>query len=166
MLAIIVAMDSKRGIGKDNQLLWHISADLKHFKQLTQGHTVIMGRKCFESIGKILPNRRNIICSRNPNFKAPGADIAISLTQAMELAKDDKNIFIIGGSEIYSLALESLSIDRIYLTQVSGDFSADRFFPKLMETQWKVESETDKFYDTQSKCEYQFLILVQKDETV
>jgi dihydrofolate reductase len=131
-ISIIVAHDDKRGIGKNNQLPWHLSKDLKHFKDLTLNHPVIMGRKTFESIGKPLPNRLNIIISRNKQqHSIPGWNVLItdSVTKAIKLAKQkDKNeIFIIGGGEIYTQALPLAT--KLYLTKVEGDFNCDTFFP-------------------------------------
>ena len=131
-ISIIVAHDDKRGIGKNNQLPWHLSKDLKHFKDLTLNHPVIMGRKTFESIGKPLPNRLNIIISRNKQqHSIPWWNVLItdSVTKAIKLAKQkDKNeIFIIGGGEIYTQALPLAT--KLYLTKVEGDFNCDTFFP-------------------------------------
>lgn len=140
-ISIIVAMAQNRAIGKNNQLLWHLPADLKHFKQLTIGHTIIMGRKTFDSIAKPLPNRRNIIITRQKSLEIPGAEIANSLEQALELCKKDEEIFIIGGAQIYEQALPLTS--KIYLTTVKQDFEADAFFPYISPNNWnELDCET------------------------
>ena len=130
-VSLIVAHDDKLGIGKTNQLLFRLSADLKRFKQITMGHPIIMGRKTHSSIGRVLPGRANIIISRNPDFKVEGARVVNSLSSALELARslDDQEIFIIGGGEIFKQAMEQNLVDKLYVTKVQGDFGAEIFFP-------------------------------------
>ena len=130
-VSLIVAHDDKLGIGAHNRLLWHIKKDFQHFKKITTGHPVIMGRKTYESIGRSLPQRTNIIITRDSNFSAPGCLIAISLESAIAQAKDieKKEIFIIGGGEIYRQAMADNLVDKLYITHVQGDFKADVFFP-------------------------------------
>ena len=126
---LIVAVDINNGIGKDNQLPWHLPADLKHFKNLTTGHPVLMGRKTFDSIGKALPNRRNIVISRQSGIEYPGIECCNSLEQAMMLCKDEDEIYIIGGSQIFE---QSLSLaDTLYLTRIEHNFEAVTFFPDI-----------------------------------
>jgi dihydrofolate reductase len=129
-VSLVVAHDDKLGIGKKNQLLFRISADLKRFKALTMGHPIIMGRKTHESIGRVLPGRTNIIITRNHDFKIEGAQIVNSLPAALDLAKtlDDQEIFIIGGGQIFKTAMEQKLVDKLYVTKVKGDFSAEIFF--------------------------------------
>lgn len=129
-VSIIVALSKKnRAIGLNNQLLWRIPGDLPRFKSLTMGHPIIMGRKTFESIGKILPGRTNIILSTNPTFRALGAHVFTNLDDALTYAKSEKTgeVFIIGGAQIYEKAL--LSTDRLYVTEVLEEPEADTFFP-------------------------------------
>ncbi|MDD5040162.1 MAG: dihydrofolate reductase [Patescibacteria group bacterium] len=128
-ISIIAALSENRAIGKDNRLLWHIAKDLHRFRQLTAGHAVIMGRKTFESMGKALPNRTNIVISRKESFKAPGCTTVTSLERALEEAKriEHNEIFIIGGGEIYRQVLPIT--DKLYLTVIKGTFDADTFFP-------------------------------------
>lgn len=129
-ISIIVAIDDKRGIGKENKLLFKIAEDLRRFKQLTTEHAIIMGRKTFDSIGRVLPNRTNIIVTRDPNFKVEGAIICNSLKDAMRKAKNDNaEIFIIGGGQIFEAVLKENLVDRLYITKVKGDYHADTFFP-------------------------------------
>lgn len=126
---IIVAIAKNRAIGKDNKLLWHIPNDLRRFKEITTGHTVIMGRKTYESIGRPLPDRINIIITRNNDYKADGCVTCKSLEEAIEFAKENQEneVFIIGGGEIYSQAINLA--DKLYLTLVEGNFEADTYFP-------------------------------------
>lgn len=130
-ISIIASHDDNLGIGKKNKLAWHLSTDLKRFKKLTMGHPIIMGRKTFDSIGRILPGRDNIIITRSPQHSAPERNVCYvdSLGKAIKLAKtkDQKEIFIIGGGEIYKQALPLA--DKLYLTHVYGDFNCDVFFP-------------------------------------
>ncbi len=138
-------MDKKRGIGKKNALPWYIPDDLKRFRQLTTGHTVIMGRKTFESIiqrnGKPLPKRTNIIVTRDTNFKAEGCVVSHSLEEALEQAKknEQEEIFIIGGGQIFAQSLQYA--DRLYVTLVDAVFNADVFFPDYSEFKTIVEKE-------------------------
>ena len=131
-ISIIVAHDDKLGIAKNQQIPWHISEDLKRFKATTLGHPIIMGRKTFASINKPLPGRLNIIITRNKDFKAPpGCFVAHSLKEAISLAREKNNqeIFIIGGGEIYRQALDQNLVNKLYLTHIKGDFNCDVFFP-------------------------------------
>ncbi|HYM65283.1 MAG TPA: dihydrofolate reductase [Candidatus Sulfotelmatobacter sp.] len=125
MINIIAALDEKRGIGKIGKLPWHLPEDLKHFKELTSGHTVIMGRKTFESIGRPLSDRENIVVTQNPQFQAEGATVVHTLGEALDGAKGD--VFIIGGGQVFYETLQRA--DKLYLTLVEGDFGCDTFFP-------------------------------------
>lgn len=133
MISIIVVIGKNREIGCDNGLLWNLPSDLKHFKEITTGHTVVMGRKTFESIGHPLPNRHNIVLTSNHNYKADGVEIKSNLEEALEWAKNQKDeIFIIGGGQIYARAL--LYANKLYLTVVDAvKENADTFFPDYSE---------------------------------
>jgi dihydrofolate reductase len=128
-IASIVATDLKNGIGKENQLLWHLPADLKFFKKITLGCPIIMGRKTYESIGRLLPGRRNIIVTRNKTFKIEGAEVVDSIEKALKSAKMEEKVFIIGGAEIYNQSLEHVT--ELYRTLVKHEFEADTFFPRI-----------------------------------
>ncbi len=130
IITLIAAAAENDALGKDNDLIWHISDDLKRFKRLTTGHAIIMGRKTFESMPKALPNRTNIVLTRNKNYKAEGALVTSTVEEALDLAKHDTQPFIIGGAQIYSLFMEYC--DRIELTRVHHEFEADVFFQKLI----------------------------------
>ena len=142
-LSIIVALAKKnRAIGKNNKLPWYIPEDLKHFKDVTNGHPVIMGRKTYESIGRPLPNRTNIVVTRNKNYNAPGCLIASSLTNSIKLAKqkDKDEIFIIGGGQIFEEVI--MIADKLYLTVVEGDIEGDIYFPQYEAAFPKIISES------------------------
>jgi dihydrofolate reductase len=146
IISLIVAMDESGGIGLQQRLPWRLSADLKRFKSLTMGHHLIMGRKTYQTIGRLLPGRTTIIVTRNPDYTAPGCPgvhclIAQSLQQALALASDrgDEEVFIIGGGQIFKRSLPLA--DCIYLTQVHAQVDADTFFPTFDENQWdEIES--------------------------
>ena len=150
-ISIIVAHDDQRGIGKNNQLLFRISKDLKRFKKLTLNHPIIMGRKTHQSIGRPLPGRTNIIITRNPDFKSPGCQITHSLEAALKLAKqkDNQEIFIIGGGQIYQQALDQSLVDRLYITKVKGDYQAEIFFPDYSKFKKIVSQKTSQEGDYQ-----------------
>lgn len=129
-LSMIVAVDETRAIGKNNQLLWHIPEDLKRFKELTTGHTVVMGENTYYSIGKPLPNRKNIIVTLNQTLELPGCVVTHSIEEALQQAREveEEEIFIIGGASIYKQLLPL--VERLYLTLVQGKHEADTFFPE------------------------------------
>ncbi len=153
-LAIIVAISENNAIGKNNQLLWHLPADLKHFKEITTGNTIIMGRKTFDSIGKPLPNRRSIVISRNTNLTIPGVEIVASLEKALELCKHDQEAFIIGGAEIYQQALPYAT--HIYLTRIHQKYEADTFFPAIDPSGWKELNSVTHLADEKNEVAYTF----------
>lgn len=153
MLSIIAAIGDNRELGKDNKLLWHIPEDLKRFKTLTAGHTVIMGRKTYESIGKPLPNRTNIVITKDNTFTAPGCIITHSLEEAIKQSSDTET-FIIGGASIYQQAIDRA--DKLYLTKVKGTFDADTYFPDYSRFSTVVSKE-EKHDDTYT---YTFLELM------
>jgi dihydrofolate reductase len=137
-VSIVVAMAENRVIGQGNALPWRLPEDLKAFKRLTSGHAVVMGRKTFESIGKPLPQRLNIVISRQQDYDAAGAKVVASLERAMEVARQagQQEVFIIGGEAIYRLALPLA--DRLYLTRVHGEVEGDVRFPQLDEAAWEL----------------------------
>lgn len=139
MISIIVAMTKKRVIGRNNALPWRIPDELKNFKKITTGHTVLMGRKTFESIGRPLPNRRNIVISSS--YAADGIEVVHSLQDALSLAKNDNDVFIIGGSRVFSEALPIA--DKMFISHVKKEYDGDIFFPEVDFSQWSVESKQD-----------------------
>ncbi len=153
---IVVAISQNHVIGKDNQLLWHLPADLKHLKVITTGHTVIMGRKTYDSVGKPLPNRRNIIITRT-ELAIPGCEVVNSIEGAFTLCEIEAEVFILGGAEIYRQAMPLT--DRIYLTIVHQDFNGDSFFPAIDKEVWKQVSREDHQSDEKNKLPYSFITL-------
>ncbi|WP_129713738.1 dihydrofolate reductase [Pedobacter sp. SYP-B3415] len=138
-VSLIVAMAENRAIGKDNQMLWHLPEDLRHFKKITAQHPVIMGRKTFESIGRALPLRKNIVISRNPHLDIQGVELMNSLDTAIRLAEGADEIFVIGGAEIYKQALPLA--DKLYLTTVHSSFEGDAYFPEVDFSEWEKTGE-------------------------
>jgi dihydrofolate reductase len=159
MITIIAAIGKNRELGKDNDLIWHLPNDLKRFKKVTSGHDVIMGRKTFESLGKPLPNRTNIIITRNGNFKADDCIIVSSLENALK-ACDDSNPFILGGAEIYSQAIKVA--DVLDLTLVDAVLEADVFFPEIDLTMWKETTRQDFDSDEKHQYAYSFVTYLRK----
>jgi dihydrofolate reductase len=141
-VSIVVAIGENNAIGKDNELLWYLPTDLKHFKTITKGHTVIMGRKTFDSIGKPLPYRRNIVITRARDLKIEGAEVVNTIDEALALCAGEKEVFIVGGAEIYKLAMEKT--DRIYLTTVHQSYEADAYFPEINHNLWK-ETASERY---------------------
>jgi len=141
LLTIIVAADLDNGIGIDNTLPWRLPEDLAHFKRLTTGHPIIMGRKTFDSIGRPLPNRRNIVVTRNAEWRHDGVEPVMSLDDARTLVVGDAQAFIIGGAQIYRQALAFA--DQVVLTRVGGSFECDAHFPSLPESEWQETARED-----------------------
>ena len=161
IISIAVAISDNNAIGKDNQLLWHMPADLKFFKQTTTGHPVIMGRKTFDSVGKPLPNRQNIVVTRKTGLEIAGVQVVNSLEEAINLVEQkDAEIFIIGGAEIYKEALPK--VQRIYLTTIHHTFEADTFFPEMNMDDWQETSTVTHKADEKNKYNYTFTILERK----
>lgn len=161
-ISIIVAASENNVIGKDNKLLWRLPADLKYFKEITTGHHIIMGRKTFESLGKPLKDRTNIVITKNIAFRAEGCIIVNSLKWALEIAekKGEQEVFIIGGGEIFKQAL-SLT-NKIYLTKIFHQFEGDTFFPTLNENEWLLEKNEEHLPDEKNKYRYSFCTYIRK----
>lgn len=136
MITLIAAAAENNALGKNNQMLWHLPDDFKRFKQITTGHHIIMGRKTFESFPKPLPNRVHIVISRQAEYKQEGCIVVSTLDQALAIAPKDEEVFVIGGGQIYALALPIA--DKIDLTRVHATFDADAFFPDFAKTEWEL----------------------------
>ncbi|EES47751.1 dihydrofolate reductase [Clostridium botulinum] len=160
MLSIIVAIAKNNVIGNDNKLIWHISEDLKRFKEITSGKTIVMGRKTFESLPGVLPNRKHIILTRDKNFKVNSECVEI-IYDFDELVSKYKNsnteVFIIGGGEIYKQLLPHTN--KLYLTKINKDFDGDTYFPQINYDDFKVDYKSDIIIDEKSKLEYNFINL-------
>lgn len=157
-ISLIVAMASNRVIGLDNQMPWHLSADLKRFKKITLGSAIVMGRKTFESIGKPLPGRTNIIISRNPAYKPEGCLVVNDIETALKTAcQNAENIFVIGGSELYQALLPIA--DTLYITQIHKEFQGDTVFPPIDAHHWRETEREDIADDPEASFSYSFLKL-------
>jgi len=156
IISAVVAIAENNAIGKNNQLLWRLPNDLKHFKAITSGHTVIMGRKTYDSVGKPLPNRRNIVITRQ-NISIEGCEVVASVAEALALCRAEQEVFIVGGAEIYQLAMPLT--DRIYLTIVHQAFDADAYFPQLDITEWAETEREEHGTDEKHAIPYSFITL-------
>jgi len=156
IVSLIVAMDEEGGIGVDNDLPWHLSQDLKHFKRITMGHHLVMGRKTYQSIGQPLPGRTMIILTRNRDFRAQGCHVVHSLESAFDFAasRGEEEVFVIGGSSVFRQALPRA--DKLYLTRVHARVEADTYFPEFDLSAWELISETH--YDAGAGNDYPFTI--------
>jgi dihydrofolate reductase len=161
-ISAIVAIARNHAIGHNNQIPWYLSADLKYFKKVTTGHHVIMGRKSFESIGRPLPNRTNVVITRDPFFVATGCKVVHSLEEALAFAdaNGETEAFIIGGGEIYRKSWTYL--DRLYLTEVDVEPEADVFFPEVEEKEWREVSREAHPADEKNEFGYVFRVLERK----
>ena len=157
MLSIIVAKGKNNIIGKENKLLWTLPADMQRFRELTDGHVIIMGRKTFESLGKILPNRKHIVFTQNPDFKVDDENVEVvhSMLEIKEYIDNDEENFVIGGAMIYSLTMPHVT--KMYVTEINKDFDGDTFFPKINTSIWKeTRREKGKQYEN-NKFDYDFV---------
>lgn len=135
MISFLVAMSKNRVIGKNNDLPWHLPADLAYFKRTTMHHTIVMGRKTHESIGRALPGRRNIVVTTKKNYRAEGCEIVHSVDEAMKLLPEDDEVFVIGGSQLFKAFYPFA--ERLYVTYIDEEFAGDTFFPEIDESEWK-----------------------------
>ena len=158
MLSIIVAVANNNVIGKDNKLIWHLPEDLKRFKALTTGHTIIMGRKTFESLGKVLPNRKHIVFSNNPDFKVNDENVEVvhSLLQIQEYIESEEEAFVIGGAMMYNFLMPYVS--KMYVTEIEKEFEGDTFFPRIDDKKWKEISREKGPEDGENNFEYNYVV--------
>jgi len=160
LVSIIAAMDRNRLIGNKNQLPWYLPADLAHFKQVTMGKPIIMGRKTYDSIGRPLPGRTNIVLTRSADFHAEGVVTANTLQQALDYVSTENEVMIIGGSTIYELALPRA--DRLYLTYVENSFEGDAWFPDFDLDQWHIIASEEHSADEKNSSTYRFVTYERK----
>jgi dihydrofolate reductase len=163
MLSIIVAKSNNNIIGGNNKLLWHLSKDLKRFKEITTGNTIIMGRKTFESLPKVLPNRHHVVITSNKNFKIDSESVTIvnNIEEIVDKYKDSvEEAFIIGGGEIYNLLLPYTN--KLYLTRIHKDFEGDTYFPNIDLSNWEVSYKSEVFSDEEEDLTYDFIDLIRK----
>ena len=158
MLSIIVAKAKNNTIGKENKLLWQIQDDLRRFKELTMNHNIIMGRKTFEALGTILPNRKHIIFSQNPDFKIENENVEIvhSMLQIQQYIEDEEESFVIGGAMIYNLLMPY--VKKMYVTEIDKDFEGDTFFPRINTEIWKEVKREEGPEDSKNNFKYEYVI--------
>ena len=158
MLSIIVAKAKNNIIGKNNKLLWHLPDDLKRFKELTIGHNIIMGRKTFESLGGILPNRKHIVFTQNPDFKINDENVQVvhSMLEIQEYIENNEENFVIGGAMIYNLLMPYVT--KMYVTEIEKDFQGDAFFPRIDTQVWKEVSRENGMKDENNDFDYDYVV--------
>ncbi|MFQ3305580.1 MAG: dihydrofolate reductase [Polaribacter sp.] len=157
MITVIAAIAKNYALGKDNDLIWHLPADLKRFKKVTTGHYIVMGRNTYESIGRPLPNRTTIIITRNKNYFKEGCLIANSLEEAIEMAKEEAQVFIIGGAQIYKETIAKDLAEQLDITLVHNEFEADVYFPEIDTKIWKEVAREDFKADEKNEHDYSFI---------
>lgn len=153
MISIIAAMDNNNVIGFTNEMPWHLPNDLKHFKKVTSNHTIVMGRKTYESIGRALPNRQNIILSRS-NFKTKENLKCISSIDEIKILAENENIFVIGGGTIYEQMIKFA--DKLYITRIDAEFEGDTFFPTIDNRIWRLDEQEKGIIDDKNKFDHMF----------
>ena len=155
-ISIIAALDENKAIGYKNQLLCYLPADLKHFKQLTTGHSIVMGRKTFESLPNgALPNRKNIVLTRNKEFNCENCTVINSVEELFDLSHEQDDVFIIGGSQIYELFINKAN--KLYLTHIRHKFKADTYFPDFDVNEWEIIDKKDFKPDEKNKYPFSFV---------
>lgn len=159
-LSLIVAMDENRLIGADNQLPWHLPADLALFKRTTMGKPIIMGRKTFESIGRPLPGRRNVVISRDPSFQAPGCEVSHAIDAALAICDGADEVMLIGGASLYQQTLALAS--TLYVTRIHHRFSGDTWFPEFAAENWNIEEKQDFAVDESNLYPFSFVKYVRE----
>lgn len=155
MISFVVAMDENRAIGKDNDLPWYLPNDLKHFKNVTMGKPIVMGRKTYESIGKPLPGRENIVVTRDDNYQASGTRVVHSVDEVLKI--DAEELCVIGGTEIFKLFMPVA--DRLYVTEIHNTFDADTYFPEINRNDWREVSRKPGIVDEKNKYPHDFVVL-------
>lgn len=162
MLSIIVAKANNNVIGKDNTLIWHLPEDLKRFKALTTGKTIIMGRKTFDSLGRILPNRKHVVITRNLDFKVDSDMVKVihEIKELKEYINSKEECFVIGGGVIYNMLMPY--VDKIYVTQLNEDFEGDTYFPIIDENIWKIEKREEGIKNQENPYNYEYIDYIRK----
>lgn len=157
---MLVAVARNGVIGKNNRLPWHLPADLRYFKALTLGHHIVMGRRTFESIGRLLPGRESVIVTRQAGYQVPGAIVAASVDEAFAACRGNSEIFIVGGAELFRQCLDKA--DRLYFTEILADFDGDVYFPEFDRSQWQETSRAKHKLDDPDGLEYHFVVYNRK----
>lgn len=159
-ISLILAMSRNRVIGRDNQLPWHLPADLAHFKATTMGKPILMGRKTWESIGKALPGRKNIVLTGQAGYTAEGATVVNNIDEAIAACESADELMVIGGAGVYQVFLPRAQ--KIYLTLIDEDFEGDTLFPRLDESEWREESREENRADEKNKYDYTYRVLIRE----
>lgn len=162
MLTIIAAIANNNVIGKDNKLIWHLPEDLKRFKNLTTGHKIIMGRKTFESLGKVLPNRKHIILSKTgkSNIDNENVEIVDNISKLDKYINSEEECFVIGGATIYKLLMPYAN--KMYITKINQNFEGDTYFPEIKETEWKSIESKKGLRDDANLFDYEYITYIRK----
>lgn len=162
MLSIIVAVANNNVIGKDNKLIWHLPEDLKRFKKLTTGHNIIMGRKTFESLGRVLPNRKHIVLCNDANLNIDNENVEIlnNVNLLDKYIDSNEENFVIGGATIYKLLLPKAN--KLYLTKINESFEGDVFFPEIKQEEWEIVSREQGIKDEKNPYNYEYINYVRK----
>ena len=162
MLSIIVAVAKNNVIGKDNKLIWHLPEDLKRFKRLTTGHNIIMGRKTFESLGRVLPNRKHIILCNDAelNIEDENVEVLDDVSKLEKYINSDEENFVIGGASIYKLLLPKA--EKLYITEINQEFEGDVYFPEIKEDEWKIIEREQGLKDEKNPYDYEYVTYVKK----
>lgn len=161
MLSLIVAVSKNNVIGKDNTLIWHIPDDLKRFKKLTTGKTIIMGRKTFDSLGRVLPNRKHIVITRSPlEIEDENVEVVQDISDIQKYVDDENENFLIGGATMYALLINKVS--KMYITRINQDFVGDAYFPKFNENDWEIVEKTKGPKDDKNSFDYEYITYVRK----
>jgi dihydrofolate reductase len=161
MISFLVAMDQKRTIGKDNDLPWHLPADLKYFKQVTMGHPIVMGRKTHEAIGRVLPGRENIVLTRDKSYTSPDCTVIHSIEELLDIDKGkNEEVFVIGGAEIFKEVFASA--DRLYITCIEDVFEGDTYFPEFDPSEWEIISKEKGIKDDKNPYDYYYIVYERK----
>lgn len=162
MLSIIVAIAKNNVIGKDNKLIWHLPEDLKRFKKITTGHTIIMGRKTFESLGRVLPNRKHIVLCNDAqlNIDDENVEIINSVDKLEKYENSENENFVIGGASIYKLLLPKTN--KLYITRINQEFEGDVYFPEINESEWKIVEQEKGIKDENNPYDYEYITCVRK----
>ena len=159
-LSIVVAMDDNNLIGKGNGLPWYLPADLTFFKKITTGHSILMGRKTYDSIGKTLLNRRNIVITRNTDVSIPGCEVVDSIEKALSITQDEEEIMVIGGANLFEQLLPE--VNKLYITRIEGEFEGETYFPHYDENDWLELSCESHQPDEINKHAYHFITFKRK----
>ncbi|MBO4816306.1 MAG: dihydrofolate reductase [Clostridia bacterium] len=164
MLSIIVAIANKNVIGKDNKLIWHIPEDLKRFKSITSGHKMIMGRKTFESLGRILPNRKHIILCNDMEMDINNENVEVldDISKLNKYIESEEECFVIGGATIYKLLMPYSN--KMYITKIDQDFVGDVYFPEIKDEEWKAISEEPGLKNDQNPYDYKYITYIRRDK--